>query len=59
VKYWVANTDLDWHSSLEARAPLDEVNFWQLNTVSPITLPQGAPWLFKLHVRNGRCGSPM
>ena len=29
------------------------MNFWQPNTVRPITLPQGAPWLFKLHVRNG------
>ena len=53
MRYWVANTDLEWFSSLAARAPLDEVNFWQPNTVRPITLPQGAPWLFKLHVRNG------
>ena len=34
-------------------APIDDVNFWQPNNVRPITLPEGAPWLFKLHVRNG------
>jgi putative restriction endonuclease len=53
VRYWVANTDLDWFSFLASQPPLDEVNFWQPNKVRPVTLPAGALWLFKLHVRNG------
>ena len=53
MKYWVANTDLDWFSYLASRAPLDEVNFWQPSVSRPITLPEGGLWLFKLHVRNG------
>jgi putative restriction endonuclease len=53
VRYWVANTDREWFEFLAARAPLDEVNFWAPNKVPAITLPQGAPWLFKFHVRNG------
>lgn len=53
MRYWAANTDLEWFNYLATLAPLDEVNFWQPNTVRPITLPEGAPWLFKLHVRNG------
>jgi putative restriction endonuclease len=53
VKYWVANTDFSWFSYLTSLAPIDEVNFWQPNRVRPVTLAQGAPWLFKLHVRNG------
>jgi hypothetical protein len=52
VRYWVANTDSSWVSYLTSVAPIDEVNFWQPNMVRPITLPEGAPWLFKLHVRN-------
>lgn len=52
MRFWVANTDLDWFDYLAALAP-EEVNFWQPNTVRPITLPPGAPWLFKLHVRKG------
>ncbi len=53
MKFWVANTDRRWFEFLAARAPLEEVNFWQPNTVQPIRLPVGAPWLFKFHVRNG------
>jgi len=53
VRYWVANTDSSWVSYLTSVAPIDEVNFWQPNNVRPITLPEGAPWLFKLHVRSG------
>jgi putative restriction endonuclease len=53
VRYWVANTDREWFQFLAARAPLDEVNFWAPNKVQPIKLPEGAPWLFKFHVRNG------
>lgn len=53
VKYWVANTDHAWYSYLASLSPIDEVNFWQPNKVRPVTLPAGAPWLFKLHVRNG------
>lgn len=53
MKYWVANTDRQCSQFLAARAPLDEVNFWAPNRVPPIKLPQGAPWLFKLHVREG------
>jgi putative restriction endonuclease len=52
VRYWVANTDRKWFEFLAAARP-DEVNFWQPNAVRPITLNAGAPWLFKLHVREG------
>lgn len=52
MRYWVANTDRRWFEFLAARRP-DEVNFWQPNAVRPITLPIGAPWIFKLHVREG------
>jgi putative restriction endonuclease len=53
VRYWVANTDRGWFEFLASRAPLDEVNFWSPNKVPAISLPVGAPWLFKFHVRNG------
>ncbi len=53
VKYWVANTDHSWFRYLASLAPIDEVNFWQPNKVRPVTLSTGAPWLFKLHVRQG------
>ena len=53
MKYWLANTDFEWFSFLAARAPLEEVNFWQPSHVRPVTLPAGAPWLFKLHNRRG------
>ena len=53
MRYWVANTDYSWYTYLASLAPIDEVNFWQPNKVRPITLPPGAPWLFKLHMRQG------
>jgi putative restriction endonuclease len=53
VRYWVANTDSSWVGYLTSIAPIDEVNFWQPNNVRPITLTEGAPCIFKLHVRNG------
>ncbi len=52
MRYWVANTDLDWFQYLAQLAP-EEVNFWQPNTVRPISLEPGAPWIFKLHNRRG------
>ncbi len=53
MKYWVANTDHAWYDYLASLAPIDEVNFWQPNKVRPVTVSPGAPWLFKLHVRQG------
>lgn len=53
MRYWLANTDFEWFSFLAARASLEEVNFWQPSHVRPVTLPVGAPWLFKLHNRRG------
>ncbi len=52
VRVWVANTDLEWFRYLAASEP-DEVNFWQPSVAIPIRLPRYAPWLFKLHVRDG------
>jgi putative restriction endonuclease len=52
VRYWVANTDRRWSEFLAEIRP-DELNFWQPNAVRPITLPAGAPWVLKLHVREG------
>lgn len=52
MRYWIANTDRAWFEYLAGIQP-DEVNFWQPNAVRPITLTEGAPWLFKLHVREG------
>lgn len=52
MRYWIANTDRKWFEFLADVRP-DEVNFWQPNAVRPITLSPGAPWLFKLHVREG------
>ena len=52
MRYWIANTDRKWFEFLADARP-DEVNFWQPNAVRPITLTEGAPWLFKLHVREG------
>jgi putative restriction endonuclease len=52
MKLWVANTDRRWFTYLASIAP-DEVNFWQPNAVRPVTLDLGAPWLLKLHMREG------
>ena len=46
-------TDWDWFDFLEARAPLDEVNFWQPSARRPVHLEVGAPFLFKLHAAKG------
>jgi HNH endonuclease len=53
VEFWVANTDLDWFEFLAAHESVDEVNFWSGSVIPPKRLPQGAPWIFKLHVRQG------
>lgn len=53
MRYWVANTDSQWFDFLAARAPLEDVNFWQPSLGRPNSLTEGALWLFKLHVRNG------
>jgi hypothetical protein len=47
--------DLDAGGStfLAARAPLDEVNFWQPSPRRPVHLDVGAPFLFKLHAPQG------
>jgi putative restriction endonuclease len=52
VRYWIANTDRAWFEYLASVHP-EEVNFWQPNAIRPISLDEGAPWLFKLHVREG------
>jgi putative restriction endonuclease len=49
MKYWVGITDNSWYRFLAERSP-DEVNFWQPSGKPPFkTLPQGTPFLFKLH----------
>jgi putative restriction endonuclease len=53
VRFWVANTDRRWFEFLAGIPSLSEANFWQPNRVRPVSLEQGAPWLFKLHVREG------
>lgn len=53
MRYWVGLTDWDWFDFLSARAPLDEVNFWQPSPRRPVHLDVGAPFLFKLHARDG------
>ena len=53
MRFWVGLTDCDWFSYLSARAPLDEVNFWQPSVRRPVHLDIGAPFLFKLHAAQG------
>jgi putative restriction endonuclease len=53
MRFWVGLTDRDWYDYLSARLPLDEVNFWQPGARRPVNLPAGAPFLFKLHARDG------
>ena len=53
MRYWVANTDIKWFNFLASIPSLKEANFWQPNRVRPVTLEHGAPWIFKLHVREG------
>ncbi len=53
MRFWVGLTDRDWFDFLTARAPLDEVNFWQPSPRRPVHLDVGAPFLFKLHASQG------
>jgi putative restriction endonuclease len=53
VKFWVGLTDWNWFTYLAARTPLDEVNFWQPSKRRPIRLDVGAPFVFKLHAKQG------
>lgn len=53
MKIWVALTDIHWVRALAALGP-DEVNFWQPGGERrPVRLEAGAPYLFKLHAREG------
>jgi HNH endonuclease len=53
MKFWVGITDEEWFKFLAAWKP-DEINFWrpggQQSSWHPI--PEGAPFLFKLHSPN-------
>jgi putative restriction endonuclease len=50
VKLYVGITDKDWFRSLAARAPLEEVNFWQPGGSKAFrALKPGELFLFKLH----------
>ena len=54
MRFWIGITDFDWYRFLAARPDLDEVNFWQPSAHrAPVTLPPGAPFLFKLHSSEG------
>jgi putative restriction endonuclease len=54
MRFWIGITDFDWYRFLAARPDLDEVNFWQPSARrAPVTLPAGAPFLFKLHTSEG------
>lgn len=54
MRFWIGITDFDWYRFLAARPDLDEVNFWQPSARrAPVTLPTGAPFLFKLHASEG------
>ena len=47
---FVAVTDKDWFTHLQAAGDLDEVNFWQPSAAGAFqALDSGAPFLFKLH----------
>lgn len=51
MKLWVGITDNDWFHFLNAKAPVDEVNFWRPTTPTPYRKDffPGMPFLFKLH----------
>ena len=54
MRYWIGITDYDWFRFLAARPELPEVNFWQPSAGRrPVTLEQGALFLFKLHAPQG------
>jgi putative restriction endonuclease len=49
MRGYVANTDEDWLDFLAARAPLDEVNFWQPSGGRGFhAVESGSPFFFKL-----------
>lgn len=51
MKLWVGITDNNWFHFLNAKAPIDEVNFWRPSTPTPYRKDffPGMPFLFKLH----------
>jgi putative restriction endonuclease len=51
VKLWVGITDNNWFHFLNAKAPIDEINFWRPTTPTPYRKDffPGMPFLFKLH----------
>lgn len=54
MRFWVGITDFDWYRHLAALPDIDEVNFWQPSAGrQAVNLPIGAPFLFKLHAREG------
>lgn len=54
MRYWVGITDFDWFRHLSEIETVDEVNFWQPSAGrQAVNLPVGAPFLFKLHAREG------
>jgi len=48
MQFWVGVTDNDWFTFLAERLP-DEVNFWRPSAGSFRAIPEGSPFLFKLH----------
>jgi len=55
VRGFLATTDHDWFTFLRARAPLDEVNFWQ-PSAHGFSSPPGTPFLFKLKAPHDAIG---
>jgi putative restriction endonuclease len=55
VRGYLATTDHDWFTFLRARAPLDEVNFWQ-PSAHGFNAPAGTPFLFKLKAPHDAIG---
>ena len=54
MRFWIGITDWDWFRFLAARPELPEVNFWQPSAGRrPVTLDEGALFLFKLHASHG------
>lgn len=52
MKAFVAVTDKDWFDLLARSPAIDEVNFWQPSPEGGFgAIPEGAPFLFKLHRR--------
>ena len=54
---WIAPTDYDWYTFLEAQGPLDEVNFWRPSARKRFLGEEFVPFLFKLKApHNAICG---